>query len=114
MVEAWKGTNPNEMRALRPSDVVAGAGFEPATAPREAHHAPSLGYEFNRVVTRPFVSSLYVLLSTAFYRLFRTYCTLTAPRFLPGKLDNATVGLQTLDLLLGVRLPVSHPLNPIV
>lgn len=24
--------------------LVAGAGFEPATAPRVAHHAPSLGY----------------------------------------------------------------------
>jgi hypothetical protein len=24
-------TNPNEMRALRPSMLVAGAGFEPAT-----------------------------------------------------------------------------------
>jgi hypothetical protein len=26
-----RGCNPNEMRALWPSDVVAGAGFEPAT-----------------------------------------------------------------------------------
>ena len=31
MKEVYKGANSNEMRALRPSDVVAGAGFEPAT-----------------------------------------------------------------------------------
>jgi hypothetical protein len=34
------------------SKLVAGAGFEPATAPREAHLAPSLGYEDNNNLAR--------------------------------------------------------------
>jgi hypothetical protein len=47
--------------------MVAGAGFEPATAPREAHPAPSLGYEFEAIACA-LLSILYLpSLSLFFY-----------------------------------------------